>query len=233
LTSTAPHIRHRAASKLRPRPPPRLPSPPQVPAPSASSTPVLLRQARRPPMGPLPGGIARKEGAKLGEAALLQLRPGQIASEWRISRRFPRETVSGGRLVQLRLKQLPKLLAKLCQRHPKIGGSRICTYESTIFFTIIPFEQPSSTFLVFNKSCGFCSAVSIRLSYPQCMHAWIPDDPSNLSSELIIMEFRLQLLELTLLIREDTQPTKQLQTMTRVPVCIVLYALKSSAGVKN
>jgi hypothetical protein len=60
-----------------------------------------------------------KGHGEAGEAALSQLCPGQIALESGNCGR--RRIDSWGKLfreaVQLRAKQLPKLLAKLCQRH--------------------------------------------------------------------------------------------------------------------
>jgi hypothetical protein len=59
----------------------------------------LLRKKKRAKLPPRPN---RSREQELREAA----------------NQFVGEAVSGGRLAQLRAKQLPKLLAKLCQRHP-------------------------------------------------------------------------------------------------------------------
>jgi hypothetical protein len=63
---------------------------------------------------------ARGAGGAASEAAFLQLPLGGTAPESVFPGRFGGATVLGGRLAQLRAKQLPKLLAKLCQRHPYI-----------------------------------------------------------------------------------------------------------------
>jgi hypothetical protein len=65
-----------------------------------------------------PEGKGGKRPGEAGEVALLQLCPGQTALESRFSDRFPDEAVLGSPLAQLRSKQLPKLLGKLCQTDP-------------------------------------------------------------------------------------------------------------------
>jgi hypothetical protein len=65
-----------------------------------------------------PEGKGGKRPGEAGEVALLQLCPGQTALESRFSGRFPDEAVLGSPLAQLRSKQLPKLLGKLCQTDP-------------------------------------------------------------------------------------------------------------------
>jgi hypothetical protein len=61
---------------------------------------------------------ARGAGGAAGETTFLQLPLGGTTPESAFHDRFGGPAVFGGCLAQLRAKQLPKLLAKLCQRHP-------------------------------------------------------------------------------------------------------------------
>jgi hypothetical protein len=64
----------------------------------------------RLPMGPTWGSLGKGQD-QAGEASLLQICPSPTALESQISRRFAGKAVSGGRLAQVRVKQLPNLIA--------------------------------------------------------------------------------------------------------------------------
>jgi hypothetical protein len=85
-------------------------------------------QVRRqsPPSRAQPPGVRLAKGGEesreLRRSWFFQLRPDLPAPESRFSRRFSRGAVSGGRLAGLRPKQLPELLEKPYQTHPKISS---------------------------------------------------------------------------------------------------------------